>query len=235
MTHSPNDPTMSGTPVETVAGGALSCAEIEALSLKAARGAGLSWGMAEEAGYGATWLEVRGLDGASTLLALLDLYDEGDLASLAPDVDDRIWRAKGTYLCPLAAGAALSDFRGLEQADLTVGSLSVNNVAHPLLLLPFIHALANATGTAVQLASANGTCAVDPNGAVRGDITACAERCDLVLSTQADTPDQFTPSKTPCIIDKDTLRRLQDYAMRTTVPASDASRAGAGAATTDND
>ncbi|MDU9005959.1 DUF3726 domain-containing protein [Sedimentitalea todarodis] len=235
MTQTPNDPTMSGSPVETVAGGALSCAEIEALSLKAARGAGLSWGMAEEAGYAATWLEVRGLDGASTLLALLDLYGDGDLASLSPDVDDRIWRAKGAHLCPLAAGTALSDFRGLGQADIASGPLSITNVAHPLLLLPFVHALANATGTAVHLTSEGDTCSVDPTGAVWGDIAACSDRRDLTLSSEAVPQDPVTPSKTACIIDKDTLRRLQDYALRTTVPASDASRAGAGAATTDND
>lgn len=235
MTITPNDPTMSGTPIETIAGGALSRAEIEALSLKAARGAGLSWGMAEEAGYAATWLETRGLDGASTLLALLDLYSDGDLASLAPDVDDRSWRARGPHLCPLAAGTALSDFRALAQADLSAGPISINNVAYPLLMLPFVHALAVATGTAVDLTSAGGTCAVDPTGAVRGDMNACAERCDLTLSIDAAAQGQIDPSKTPCIIDKETLRRLQDYAMRTTVPASDASRAGAGAATTDND
>ncbi len=235
MTQVPNDPTMSGMPVETVAGGALSCAEIEALSLKAARGAGLSWGMAEEAGFAATWLETRGLEGANTLLALLDLCGAGDLASLAPDIEDRTWRASGTHLCPLAAGTALSDFRGLAQADVNVAPLTFENVAHPLLLLPYVHALARASGFAVQVTSAGGACAVDPDGAVRGDMAACADRCDLTLSAKPVTSEPITPSKIPCVIDKDILRRLQDYAMRTTVPASDASRAGAGAATPDND
>lgn len=235
MTLAPNDPTMSGTPVETVAGGTLSRSEVEALSLKAARGAGLSWGMAEEAGYAATWLEARGLDGASTLLALLDLCGGGDLASLAPDIDGRTWRAKGAHLCPLVVGTALSDLRGIEPADITAGPLSIANVAHTLLLLPFVHALAHSSGTAVHLTSASGTCAVGPNGAVCGDVAACSERGDLILTINGDLPDPITPPKTPCQIDKETLRRLQDYAMRTTVPASDASRAGAGASTTDND
>lgn len=235
MTTAPNDPTMSGIPVETVVVGALSGPEIEALSLKAARGAGLSWGMAEEAGFAATWLEVRGMGGAAALLAQLDLCRESDLALLAPAIDHRIWRAMGPHLCPLAVGTTLSDFRGLEQADVTAGPLSIENVAHPLLLLPFVHALATAIGTAVHLTSAGGTCAVDPDGTVSGDLSACAERCDLILSIKAVSLNPITPPKTPCIIDKDTLRHLQDYAMRTTVPASDASRAGAGASTTDND
>ena len=34
----------------------LSCNEAASLCMKAARGAGMSWGMAEEAGFAAAWL-----------------------------------------------------------------------------------------------------------------------------------------------------------------------------------
>lgn len=235
MTNTANDPTMSGTHVETVAGGPLSRNEIESLCLKAARGAGLSWGMAEEAGYAAAWLEARGLDGAYTLLTLLDLCCADDWAAMVPTVEDRDWRAKGAKLCPLAVGAALSDFRAVEQADVTVGPLRFDPVSHPLLLLPFVAVLADRSGAAVQLKTTGGACAVGPDGVVRGDIAACAMRSDVVLSIEIDQQTPIAPAKTPCVIDSETLRRLQDYAMRTTVAASEASRAGAGAATTDND
>ncbi|MGC1487905.1 MAG: DUF3726 domain-containing protein, partial [Albidovulum sp.] len=45
--------------------------EIEALGIKAARGAGYDWGMAEEAGMAARWLAHEGLPGPELLLACL--------------------------------------------------------------------------------------------------------------------------------------------------------------------
>ena len=50
---------------------ALSQNEIESLCIKAARGAGYSWGLAEQAGFAAGWLAARGLDATAPLLALL--------------------------------------------------------------------------------------------------------------------------------------------------------------------
>src|SRR4029078_635119 len=44
--------------------------EIESLALKAARGAGMSWGLAEEASVGAGWLADSALPWAGTLTAL---------------------------------------------------------------------------------------------------------------------------------------------------------------------
>jgi hypothetical protein len=45
--------------------------EVSALCLKAARGAGMSWGLAEEAGFAASWLTARGIDGPRHLLTHL--------------------------------------------------------------------------------------------------------------------------------------------------------------------
>ena len=45
--------------------------EIESLALKAARGAGMSWGLAEEAAVAASWLAARSLPWAETLADLL--------------------------------------------------------------------------------------------------------------------------------------------------------------------
>lgn len=55
-----------------MAGVKLSLGEVEALCKKAARGAGLPWGLAEEAGFAARWLSAHGLDGAGLLLADLE-------------------------------------------------------------------------------------------------------------------------------------------------------------------
>jgi len=49
----------------------LSLSELEALALKAAKGAGFSWGIAAEAGKACRWLHTYGLDGAHALLSEL--------------------------------------------------------------------------------------------------------------------------------------------------------------------
>ena len=50
----------------------LSLNEVEMIALKAARGAGMAWGMAEDAGRAARWLAGCGQDWAGSLLAVLD-------------------------------------------------------------------------------------------------------------------------------------------------------------------
>ena len=50
-----------------------SLAEIDALSRKACRGAGYSWGLAEDAGKAVRWLTAYGLPGAETLSELLQV------------------------------------------------------------------------------------------------------------------------------------------------------------------
>jgi len=49
--------------------------EIEAQLRKAARGAGLSWGLAEEAGKAGRWLAMHGID---ALPAFAALYEQND-------------------------------------------------------------------------------------------------------------------------------------------------------------
>lgn len=130
-----------------------SLGEIEALARKAARGAGRSWGMAEEAGRAARWLAARGLPGPAALAALLIRTDGAAHATLCPrphwaqgtqgtqGAQPR-WHATGAVLCPLVAGTVLCD-RG---ADLAPGDLplTLGPTAQPLLVLPFVAALAQA-------------------------------------------------------------------------------------------
>lgn len=85
--------------------------EVEALSKKAAKGAGYSWGEAEDAAKAVRWLEARGLDGASALVNHLSASDQG--------------------ACPIHAGIAVSD--GVTQVE----SVDLSGLDQPLLFLPF--------------------------------------------------------------------------------------------------
>lgn len=103
----------------------LSLNEVEATARKAARGAGYSWGMANEAGRAVRWLCARGLDGCGALADMLDAADRNGLC--APEITEV--HCVGQRLCPLMTGCAMADLGGL-----TVRSAQVHQ---PLLLLPF--------------------------------------------------------------------------------------------------
>ena len=58
----------------------LSIGELDSLVFKAYRGAGFSWGMAQEAGFAASWLARHGLPAASYFDILLRQIDGQDLS-----------------------------------------------------------------------------------------------------------------------------------------------------------
>ena len=83
--------------------------EIEALSKRAARGAGMAWGMAEESGKAVRWLESHNLPGVTLLAELLTRNDHTPHGTIAPQSLEGVWSASSGTLCPLLAGAALND------------------------------------------------------------------------------------------------------------------------------
>lgn len=66
-----------------------SLGEVQAVATRAARGAGLAWGLAEEAGWAARWGWTHGLDSLSALAEVLADYEPA--------------------FCPLLRGAAFCD------------------------------------------------------------------------------------------------------------------------------
>ena len=96
-----------------------SLGELEALCLKAARGAGFSWGLAEEAGRAVRWLEARNLGGATALAGLLEATDK------IPRDD----------MCPIFFGASLADRPPAQP-------FSRPAILAPVLLTPFLAGIA---------------------------------------------------------------------------------------------
>jgi hypothetical protein len=72
--------------------------EVEAMGKRAARGAGLDWGIAEEAGKAARWLTARGLPGPELLAELLTRNEGKSYEELAPASIDGVWEAKSGWL-----------------------------------------------------------------------------------------------------------------------------------------
>jgi uncharacterized protein DUF3726 len=199
--------------------------EIETNAKKAARGAGFSWGLAEEAGKATRWLCAQGLDGCASLAALLQ-----EPLHATPHIGPGIWSAPGP-LCPLATGAALSDFA----ARLADGPIRIVAVAQPQLLLPFAAGAARHLKTVVKLNCDTLTARTDGDGLEMARIPSPPGTSDVLISLDGAMTGAL-PKQTRASPDPAIWAVLTGFAGRTYAPASDASRRlGAGAGLSDND
>ncbi|GAW36799.1 hypothetical protein RA2_03874 [Roseovarius sp. A-2] len=215
----------------------LSLSEINALCVKAARGSGLSWGEAEEAGWAAVWLTRAGLAGPSIVLNWLR-----DCAMLArPLPATGHWKATSGPLCPLRAGLALTDHAGLPEGPGPDG-LHIDTVAHPRLILPFVARAATRLDLPLRIGWAGAEITLRPAG-TGGPLTLPPGQPDETpADLRIDTPDRRDTDAIPTVysvpaqgIALTDWRALDALALRVTAPPSDASRARAGAAGDDND
>lgn len=215
---------------------AFSLNEIEAMGKRAARGAGLPWGLAEEAGKAARWLTARGLSGPEELAEILTRNDGRSYEELAPTSEDGVWRTRSECLCPLVTGAALCD----RAAEIAAGrKIELGPVAQPLLLAPYVAAAAKLTGATVELCWAGVEIILAPEGiSIKADDAALkARNADSVNCRRTEKTAVALPAdvQTPTV-DAETWSRLNAFAQRTFAPATETSRlAGAGAGLTDND
>ncbi len=198
--------------------------EVESIAWKAARGAGYPWGIAEEAASAMRWLAGRGIDGCPALASLLERTDGSNLDDWSPE-PGRIWSAPGGVLCPLMAGAALSDHaRQLQQCAREFGQM-----ASPVLFLPFAGWAAATVGANLQVTWPGGSSFTDGDGlALQGD-----PGWDLggVMVAVSGEMLEARPRASRAFPDPSAWDRLGEFARRVHAPASEASRRfGAGGA-----
>ncbi|HMB47892.1 MAG TPA: DUF3726 domain-containing protein [Afifellaceae bacterium] len=211
----------------------LSFGEVESLSQKAARGAGYSWGMAEETGKAVRWLEERNIPGLDMLANYLPYISVKKYVNYCPKADGECWSAPGQTLCPLCAGVALSDF-----ADELPYIVTQNSVSFPVLLLPFAARASQYLGEplTVEWAGTRAVCGPQRNGTVYMEGDAGTQRVKRVKIIRDGDPPPGSPAYRRRDIEPGTLDALQAFARKTFVAATEASRlAGAGAGVTDND
>ncbi len=211
-----------------------SLSEIQAQCRKAARGAGLAWGLAEEAGMACRWLASFDLPGPRVLAELLRLNDGKPYETLRPASLDGNWEALGGRLCPLIAGATLSDIAAERVAGHHV---ELAAVAFPMLLLPFLGLAAKQHGVAQELRCNCTRVTCLPDGiSISGDVTllqTAHARHVVCVGAERAEPDH-KPSAQSRAIDASAWATLEFFAHRTYVPATDASRAGAGSTLSDD-
>lgn len=195
--------------------------EVQATAKKAARGAGYAWGVAEEAGAATRALCSQHLDGCHALAALLAQIDGQDPVNHAPRSVEDVWTARAEWLCPLMAGATLSDMA----SRLRDGPQTMAQVTRPLLLLPFAAAAAEQLGSSVvvtwpgQVVSTDGRIlALD---ATVGLTLPRATQVTVRLGALAGTPSPRHSRATP---QPDDWSALDALAARLLAPATEASR-----------
>ena len=213
----------------------LTLSETESSLRKAARASGLPWGLAEEAGKAARWLAAIGLSGPETMYAHLCSLEGRDYADFVPDCSLQPWQAPRGPMCPVITGAALAD-RAAQMLD--DKAFRLGRTAYPLLLAAMLGQAARYHDTAFV------TCwegvRVDCFG--HGLKIAGPREKLLVAETaqvcccQGDSAEaEIEASARAYEIDDEIFRRIDALAFRTYAPATEESRAGAGAGLTDND
>lgn len=209
--------------------------EIDSLARKATRGAGYSWGLAEEAGRATRWLCAMGLPGADCLAGVLAQTDGVAYDALCPDGSEVPWKASGGTLCPLITGAAICD----NAATIADGrEITLQKTACPLLLYPFVAVASDMTGTALSLSW--GPCRLtrcEGISHLNAEAPASHDSCDsATIRCASDTPGTVVRRAWRGEISAEAQRTLSALAHRTYAPDTPESRmAGAGAGLTDND
>jgi len=215
-----------------------SLSEIETMSMRAARGAGLPWGLAEEAGKAARWLTVRGLFSAERLAGILGRHDRHNHADLAPTDLDGVWQATSGGLCPLIAGTALCDIA----ADIADSrTIKLGETREPLWLAPYVAGAAKLTGAVISIAWDDVIVTLSDKGeGIEGNESALTAsrtsgvRCQHASQLNAPTALTQESARIPAV-PTTAWSRLEALAQRTYAPSTEASRlSGAGAGLTDN-
>ena len=205
--------------------------EVEGLVLKACRGAGTSWGIAEDAAQAARWLATRNIDWDRSLLEVLRHQPTLSRPTL---VGSALEPVRSGLLCPLHVGAAVSDLAGLHPR------LAIGPALEPIWLLPFAYRHARPSRQVV-VSWTDGSARLAPD----------SDACDSLIAVRHLIPQPMTvtvveaaawataspaPSAKGVTVDPEVWRALDSLAAKTYVPASLQSRlAGAGAGLSDND
>ncbi len=216
--------------------------EIEASARKAARGAGMTWGLAEEAGKATRWLAARGLPNVSTLLTLLSENDGKDYDSLCPQNLSQNWSASGGVLCPVIAGSTLNDLAH----NIVLGQeIKLEAVNCPALILPILGRASKALGHGFRISWEGVVINILPDtlyletGTIEDLGTTFTS--EVVVDGLSSDSGNVSGLNIERVVKGVPLNNqdwchLQTFAARTYVPASEESRLlGAGAGLTDND
>jgi len=120
--------------------------EIDTTSKRATRGAGFTWGIAEEVGKNMRLLELFGLSGIKNLNKYLKDYKKKKFQkiTLISDINE----ANKYPFCPIILGTNFIDqIRLLDKKN----NIQISNIAFPILFLPFVSRASEIIGKKIFL------------------------------------------------------------------------------------
>lgn len=120
--------------------------EITALAKRATRGAGYAWGACEDASAATEWLSRNGLPGVEALSQALSTQERSPMARIT--IGQPWTAAGGTHICPLVAGAALTDHIRQAADD---GGITILGLRSPLLTVGCVGVFGEAIDRCYQL------------------------------------------------------------------------------------
>ena len=120
--------------------------EIDTTSKRAARGAGFSWGIAEEVGKNMRLIELFGLPGVKNLNKFLKGYKEKEFKKVTLISDTN--NAHKVPFCPIILGTNFIDQINLLDQKINI---QISNVAFPILFLPFVSRASEIIGKRIFL------------------------------------------------------------------------------------
>jgi hypothetical protein len=208
-----------------------SLGETGALALKATRGAGFSWGVAEEAAAAVIWLEQHALPGAAALCSYLSWHFRQPAHTQAGT--GTVADAGGA--CPLTTGIAIID--GIIEMPSGIGEgVELGRVRTPLLLLPFTAPLRIGDAAHLILEGVQMPLEKPALDSWQTHLLIGSAECRVHVGqrpqiTNDDSAGTRLPDHYACCVDQ-----LAAFAHHTYAPATSASRlGGAGAGLNDND
>ena len=123
-----------------------SLSEIDTVSKRSSRAAGYTWGIAEEVGKNVRLLEFFNLPGIKNLNSFLNNKKNIILENLSLITKDN--SANNSQYCPVIAGVNFLDqIKTLENLN----EINFNNIAYPILFLPFVSRASEIVGKRILL------------------------------------------------------------------------------------
>ena len=201
----------------------ISFSEIETTVKRATRAAGFSWGISEEVGKNIRLLEMFGLPGVKNINQYFKIYNVENFE----DINDfsRSNISKKHY-CPIIAGVNFFDQSSIIH---DFNQLEINNLAFPLLFIPFVSRTSEILGKRIFLKMDNKEFLFNFNQSIysnylSGDIVKKSEKINL----------QFLENKNS--FSEDEWSELYKISENTFVEESEElKQKAAGAGLTDND
>ena len=201
-----------------------SLSEIDTVSKRATRGAGFDWGIAEEVGKNIRMLEMLGIAGIKNLNHYYKIKVKKNFEKI--NLIDKENKSNKLEYCPIIAGVSFLDqVRSLE----SLSEIKFENIAFPILFLPFVSRASEVVGKKILLKIDNRNFLLNYNNSIYSN-----SLNDGIITIGNDIVIKFLENVDS--FEENEWKELYKLSENTFVEESDSlKKSGAGAGLTDND